>query len=33
MAKAAEATREEVVDAFLITLTVSGIRGVVLCLP
>jgi hypothetical protein len=26
-------TREEVVDAILMTLTVSGIRGVVHCLP
>lgn len=33
MAKAAGATREEVVDAILMTLTVSGIRGVVTCLP
>jgi AhpD family alkylhydroperoxidase len=33
MAKAAGATREEVVDAILMTLTVSGIRGVVQCLP
>jgi alkylhydroperoxidase/carboxymuconolactone decarboxylase family protein YurZ len=33
MAKAAGATREEVVDAILMTLTVSGIRGVVHCLP
>lgn len=33
MAKAAGATREEVVDAVLMTLTVSGIRGVVHCLP
>ncbi len=33
MAKAAGATREEVVDAVLMTLTVSGIRGVVQCLP
>jgi len=33
MAKAAGATREEVIDAILMTLTVSGIRGVVLCLP
>ena len=32
MAKAAGATREEVVDAILLTLTVSGIRGVVTCL-
>jgi len=33
MVKAAGATREEVVDAILMTLTVSGIRGVVHCLP
>ncbi len=33
MAKAAGATRAEVVDALLMTLTVSGIRGVALCLP
>ena len=33
MAKAAGATREEVVDAILMTLTVSGIHGVVHCLP
>ncbi len=33
MAKAAGATREEVVDAILMTLTVSDIRGVVHCLP
>lgn len=33
MAKAAGATRDEVVDAILMTLTVSGIRGVVHCLP
>ncbi len=33
MAKAAGATREEVVDAILMTLTVSGIHGVVRCLP
>jgi len=33
MAKAAGATRQEVVDAILMTLTVSGIRGVVHCLP
>ena len=33
MAIAAGATREEVVDAILMTLTVSGIRGVVTCLP
>lgn len=33
MATAAGATKEEVVDAILMTLTVSGIRGVVTCLP
>ncbi len=33
MAKAAGATKEEVVDAILLTLTVAGIRGVVSCLP
>ena len=33
MAMAAGATKEEVVDAILMTLTVSGIRGVVHCLP
>lgn len=33
MAKAAGATKEEVADAILMTLTVSGIRGVVTCLP
>lgn len=33
MAKTAGATREEVVDAILMTLTVSGISGVVHCLP
>ena len=33
MARQAGATREEVVDAILMTLTVSGIRGVVTCLP
>ena len=33
MAIAAGATKEEVVDAILMTLTVSGIRGVVSCLP
>jgi alkylhydroperoxidase/carboxymuconolactone decarboxylase family protein YurZ len=33
MAKAAGATKAEVVDAILMTLTVSGIRGVVTCLP
>lgn len=33
MAKAAGATKEEVVDAILMTLTVSGIRGVATCLP
>lgn len=33
MAKQMGATREEVIDAILMTLTVSGIRGVVTCLP
>lgn len=33
MARQAGATKEEVVDAILMTLTVSGIRGVVHCLP
>jgi AhpD family alkylhydroperoxidase len=33
MAKAAGATREEVVDAILMTLTVAGICGVAHCLP
>jgi len=33
MAKEAGATREEVIDAILMTVTVSGIRGVVTCLP
>jgi alkylhydroperoxidase/carboxymuconolactone decarboxylase family protein YurZ len=33
MVKAAGATKEEVVDAILMTLTVPGIRGVVTCLP
>lgn len=33
MAKQMGATREEVVDAILMTLTVSGIKGVVTCLP
>jgi AhpD family alkylhydroperoxidase len=33
MARAAGATKEEVVDAILMTLTVSGVRGVVTCLP
>ncbi len=33
MAKAAGATKEEVVDAILMTLTVSGVRGIVTCLP
>ncbi|HVN73551.1 MAG TPA: carboxymuconolactone decarboxylase family protein [Methanoregula sp.] len=33
MAVQAGATREEVVDAILMTLTVSGVRGVVSCLP
>lgn len=33
MAKKLGATKEEVVDAILVTLTVSGIKGVVSCLP
>jgi alkylhydroperoxidase/carboxymuconolactone decarboxylase family protein YurZ len=33
MAKQLGATRAEVVDAILLTLTVSGIRGVLHCLP
>ncbi|MDD1728399.1 MAG: carboxymuconolactone decarboxylase family protein [Methanospirillum sp.] len=33
MARQMGATREEVMDAILMTLTVSGIRGVVTCLP
>lgn len=33
MAKQSGATKEEVVDAILMTLAVSGIRGVVTCLP
>jgi AhpD family alkylhydroperoxidase len=33
MAKQAGATREELKDTILLTLTVSGIRGVVSCLP
>jgi alkylhydroperoxidase/carboxymuconolactone decarboxylase family protein YurZ len=33
MAIQAGATKEEVVDAILMTLTVSGVRGVVTCLP
>jgi alkylhydroperoxidase/carboxymuconolactone decarboxylase family protein YurZ len=33
MAKSAGATKEEVIDATLMTLTFSGIRGVVTCLP
>ena len=33
MAKAAGATKEEVVDAILLTLTVSGLQGVATCLP
>lgn len=33
MAKQSGATREEVVDAILMTLTVSGITGVASCLP
>lgn len=33
MARKLGATREEVVDAILLTLTVAGIRGVASCLP
>jgi AhpD family alkylhydroperoxidase len=33
MARRAGATREEVVDAILVTLPVAGIRGIVTCLP
>lgn len=33
MAKQAGATREELKDTILLTLTVSGIKGVVSCLP
>lgn len=33
MAKQAGATREELRDAILLTLTVSGIKGIVSCLP
>lgn len=33
MAKKLGASKEEVVDAILLTLTVSGIKGVVSCLP
>ena len=33
MAKSLGATRDEVIDAVLLTLTVSGISGVVKCLP
>jgi len=33
MAKKAGATREEIKDAILITLTVCGLQGVVSCLP
>ena len=33
MAKKLGATKAEVVDAILLTLTVSGIKGVVTCLP
>jgi len=33
MAIQAGATKEEIVDAILMTLTVSGVRGVVSCLP
>ena len=33
MAEKLGATKEEVIDAILMTLTVSGIKGVVSCLP
>jgi len=33
MAKAAGATRDEVIDAILMTVTVAGIRGIAHCLP
>jgi alkylhydroperoxidase/carboxymuconolactone decarboxylase family protein YurZ len=33
MAKRLGATKEEVVDAILMTLTVSGVKGVLSCLP
>ena len=33
MAKKPGATKEEVVDAILMTLAVSGIKGVAMCLP
>lgn len=33
MAKQAGATREELKDTILLTLTVSGIKGIVYCLP
>ena len=33
MAKAAGATKAEVVDTILMTITVSGVRGVLQCLP
>jgi alkylhydroperoxidase/carboxymuconolactone decarboxylase family protein YurZ len=33
MAKQLGATKEEVIDAILLTLTVSGIKGVASCLP
>jgi alkylhydroperoxidase/carboxymuconolactone decarboxylase family protein YurZ len=33
MAKAAGASRDEIKDTILVTLTVSGIKGVVTCLP
>jgi alkylhydroperoxidase/carboxymuconolactone decarboxylase family protein YurZ len=33
MAKKLGASKEEVVDAILMTITVSGIKGVVTCLP
>ncbi len=33
MAKAAGASREEIRDTILLTLTISGVKGVVSCLP
>ncbi len=33
MAKKPGATKEEVVDAILMTITVSGLKGIVTCLP
>lgn len=33
MAKEAGATREEVKDAILVTLTVCGLKGIISCLP